>query len=231
MNDSDSKSPALNSAVLLAAATAYLYCVSTAHYGGYLSPLRLDGDVLDRNFHQALYSGFLISFTPAFVVLFSYGAARLTYSHCILPTINDWLRNSIPRCRSFLKLRRGLFGERKISSYERKQKHHTMSVLLYVALAFAFILSLVYFESLGKKAALGTIDRMVATSTPSSEMVRVKIDDQIRSLFYLGCGARNCAAIDASTKMVYYFPQNGHSYQYAVVAPSSPSSVGARKAP
>ena len=48
MTEPDSKTPALNSAVLLAAATAYLYCVSTAHYGGYLSPLRLDADVLDR---------------------------------------------------------------------------------------------------------------------------------------------------------------------------------------
>ncbi len=231
MTEPDSKTPALNSAVLLAAATAYLYCVSTAHYGGYLSPLRLDADVLDRNFHQALYSGFLISFTPTFVVLFAYGAARLIYSHCVLPAINDLLRQSASRRRIFLKLRRGWFGKRKDSAYEKRQKQHTMSVLLYVAMAFAFIFSLVYFESLGKKAALVTLERMEANPQPISEMVRVKIDDQVRSLFYLACGARNCAGIEASTKMVYYFPQNGHSYQHVVVTPVPKPSVGARKAP
>src|SRR5690606_31527497 len=34
--------------------------ISTAHTRGFLFPLRLDSDVLDRNFHQTLYQGLLI---------------------------------------------------------------------------------------------------------------------------------------------------------------------------
>jgi hypothetical protein len=93
-----------------------LYCVGTAHSGGYLGTLRLDADVLDRNFHQVLYAGFLNSFGPILLALFAYSGARL-----------------------------------------------------------------------------------------------------------------DCAGIDLATKTIYYFPQNGHSYQYAAPAPiAGPASAASR---
>lgn len=225
-----SRPSALDSAVMLAAATAFLYCVSTAHYGGYLGPLHLDADVLDRNFHQVLYNGFLIALAPVLYALLIYGAARFFYSHMLLPEANDWLRHSFSRRRSLLKLKRKWHGRRKASFHERQQKQHTMRALLCFAVALAFIVSMVYFESLGKKMALEILKRVDESPQQISGVITVKIDDQVRSLFYLGCGARNCAGADRSTKTIYYFPQNGHAYQHAT-APSPVPGAKAHKAP
>lgn len=213
----ESKNPFLNSAILLTAATAFLYCVSTAHYGGYLGPLHLDADILDRNFHQVLYNGFLISFGPMFWFLAGYGLMRLFYSHFVLPEIIDWLRHGISRRRRFLKFRHRWFGKRKDSLYEKNQKQHAIRALLYVALALALIASLVYFESLGKRAARKMQDRLEAEQIATANLVQVKINDDTKNLFYLACGARNCAGIELKTRKIYYFPQNGHSYQHQAV--------------
>jgi hypothetical protein len=61
-----------NSGLALAAITAFLYCASSAYTGGYYSRLGLDGDVLDRNFQQILFEGFLISFKWPFMLFILY---------------------------------------------------------------------------------------------------------------------------------------------------------------
>ena len=227
----DTKSPLLNSAVFLAAITGFLYCAGTAHFGGYLSSLRLDAGVLDRNFHQVLYNGFLVSFGQLLVTLFAYAGARLLYSHVVLTSLTDWLRKAPSNRRSYVKARRRWI-KRKDTNTERLQKQRTASVLKYMALGILLIVSPVYFESQGNKEALPIL-KQIASGKPveSSSMIHVKINDQEKSLFYLACGARNCAGIDLSSKTIYYFPQNGHSYQYAVPAAVSPSSSAASRDP
>ncbi|WP_284193860.1 hypothetical protein, partial [Vibrio zhanjiangensis] len=51
----------VDSAGIAALLTAYLYCVSTAFTHGYFNTLGLDSDLLDRNFHQIIYSGLIQS--------------------------------------------------------------------------------------------------------------------------------------------------------------------------
>lgn len=220
-----SKTSVLDGGVFLAAATAFLYCASTAHFHGYLRPLQLDSDVLDRNFHQVLYTGLLISFVPSVITLLFYGVARFLYSHVLLPS----LRESFALLRRFTRLKRKLLGKRrrKGSPLEREQKQHTMQVLAYVGVATAFIIALAFFETRGEKEANKTLARLNNNSTFVPEIVRVKVDDEAKSLFYLTCGARNCAAIDATTKVVYYFPQNGHSYHYVTLPPTATAKASA----
>jgi len=54
-----------------------------------------------------------------------------------------------------------------------------------------------------------------------ANLINVNIDDEIRHLHLLICGARNCAGIESETKRIYYFPQNGHSYRYEKLIMSS----------
>lgn len=215
------RKPLLNSSILLAAATASLYCVSTAYYGGLLATLRLDANILDRNFHQVLYSGFLISFAPALLTLLAYAAARFFYSHMFLPGLNDWLRKSRSRKRHYLSLKNRWEGKRRDSPNEQHAKLRTSTVLFYVAISIAYILSMLYFEAQGRKAAQALIE-MLEKPLEENELVSVKIDDQMHKLLCLACGVRNCAGIDPTTKVVYYFPQNGHSFQYLEPTPSKP---------
>jgi hypothetical protein len=142
----NSKNTLLNSGIGIAACTAFLYCVSTAYYGGFLSELHLDSEILDRNFHQVLYNGFLICFAQAFLVLATYAVTGFFYSYALLPIINDEIRRSRHRKRQFLKLKHQILGKRKDSKIEQKEKRKTINALVYVAIGLAFIFTLTYFE-------------------------------------------------------------------------------------
>jgi len=76
------------------------------------------------------------------------------------------------------------------------------------------ILSLQYFEGKGKEVALADLKTIESSAVQASDLVTVKIDDKLMQLLPWVCGARNCAGIDPNTKVIYYFPQNGHSYQF-----------------
>lgn len=212
----NNRNPLLDSGVALAALTAYLYCASAANYGGYLDSLRLDADVLDRNFQQILYNGFLVSFGPALLALTIYAASRLFYSHALLPEINDWLRKYWRRKRQFLKLKHGWYGKRKDSKIEQREKQHSVTAALFAAVFFALILTFVYFEAKGREAAVSILEKINKKSVQDHELIIVPINGQSLKLLYLTCGARNCAGIDLSTRIVHYFPQNGHSYYLPV---------------
>lgn len=206
------RNPLFDSGIALAAVTAFLYCASAAYTGRYFGLLGLDGDVLDRNFQQMLYDGFLISVAPVLLVLFIYTLVRFLYSHGVLPGLNDELRKSWKRKRQYLRLKHWWRGKRKDSAIEQREKRHTVTCIFLGAIFFAFIMSLVYFESKGKDAALRVQSKIDSKSIPEHEMVTVSINGQALRLLYLMCGARNCAGVAPETRVVYYFPQNGHSY-------------------
>jgi len=197
------KNPLLNSSLLLAAVTAFLYCASTAHNGGFLGLLHLDANVLDRDFHQILYKGFLVSFAPAALALLAYAAACYFYSHGVLPGLNDWLRKSCSRKRRYLKLKYCLIEKRKDLPCERRAKKHTFTVFRFVIICIVFISSMLYFEAQGRKEAR-TLNKKVEKPALESDLVSAKIGDKQYKLFKLACGALNCAGVDQTTKLVYY---------------------------
>jgi len=210
----DTKNATIDSALLLAGCTAFLYAAGTAHFHGYLETLRLDTEVLDRNFHQTLYTGFLVSVLPVSVGLILYATARMAFSHVVLPSHVDWLRQGRRSKRKFLSLRRQFMGKRRASKEEQRQKRASLHVLRFVAVPLVLLLSLAHFEQGGKRAAVGILQRISDGRIDPTEVSAVKLQDQTVKLLVLTCGARNCAGVDPVTGTVYYFPQNGHSFQH-----------------
>lgn len=176
--------------------------------------LRLDADVLDRNFHQTLYHGFVTAFTPVFYVLSVLCVVFMVYSHLALPELNDALRGSRSRQRKALKIKRWVLGKRRDSAFERRQKRRSVWMFVFVVLGVAFILFLAHFERLGKERALKLLAGLEQPMQDAT-MVSVQIDGRLHRLHYLSCGARNCAGIDPATRMVHYFPQSGHAFQHS----------------
>lgn len=219
-----------DSAVTLAVTTAFFYAISTAYYDGYFGILHLDANVLDRNVQQSLYRGFVISLAPAIIGFLIYASGCALYSHILLPELNDWLRHSRWCKRQFLKLKHLCLGKRKDPEIERSQKKHTLTAFLYFGIFMMLILSLQYFENKGKEVAVADLKTIESSAVRTSDLVTVKIDDKPMQLLPLVCGARNCAGIDPKTKVIYYFPQNGHSYQF-VEAGTNPIAFSADKAP
>jgi hypothetical protein len=220
----------IDSAILLALIPALLYAISTAYYNGYYVPLHLDADILDRNVQQSLYHGFIISFMPALYGLLAYIFLVFVFTHHLFPGFNDWLRHSQKRKRQFLKLKHVCLNKRKDSEIERRLKKHSYIVIFYCVIFVVLISALVYFESRGKKEAIAIFRKIENNAIQPSDLITVKIDDKLMRLISLMCGARNCAGIDPNTKVIYYFSQNGHSYQL-VEASTNQIVSSAGKAP
>jgi hypothetical protein len=219
--------PLLESAVLLAAATAYLYAVSTAYYGGYLRELNLDEDVLERNFNQSLYNGFLLCFFPTLVVVAVAALLSWIYSHLVLPEATDWLRRSANNKRKFVRLLRLVLGKRRDSLLERHEKRRTLRFMAYLATIVGLLVSLAYFEKSGQRQAAAQEKKLALVASKAFGLWRVVINNQEYRLVPLACGARNCAGLDANSGLVYYFPQSGHSFEAKTAMPPLAASAAA----
>lgn len=57
----------IDSAAFIAILTSYFYCVGTVYTNGYLGVFGLDSDLLERNFHQVIYSGFISAYSGIFL--------------------------------------------------------------------------------------------------------------------------------------------------------------------
>lgn len=209
----------------MAAVTASLYCVSTAYYQGYLEVLRLDADMLDRNFHQVLYNGLLIALGPGLAAVLLYSACAIVIAHFILPALVDWLRFKWARRRLFVRIKRHIFHKRKAAPLEILTQRHANVVFFLCMVGVLFVSALAHFEEQGRIRARTTLARLDKPLQPN-DLLSVSLENRQYKLLYLNCGARNCAGIEPVTRVVYYFPQNGHSFQHPVspaVKPETPS--------
>ncbi|EOX4464589.1 hypothetical protein ACJ5M5_004514 [Vibrio alginolyticus] len=197
-----------DSAVVLASGTAVLYCTSTAYYHGYLSFMELDSDLLDRNLHQVLYHGLLISLTPVLRFLLALTVITSVIAYIFAPIWVNFLKKSTRNKRTFFKVRDALFGKCKESQWEKRMKKNFRSSGW---LLFAFVvplLFLVYVESLGRERAEKIKIEINNKEYKKSSIVRTE-GKAPKDLYLLACGSRVCAGVDVNTKTVYYFePKN-----------------------
>ena len=79
----------IDSAVLLAVSTALLFSWGTANYHGFLIATKLDSDMMERNFHQVIYEGLILAFSPVLLSLILISIVLFFYAHIIFPTYID----------------------------------------------------------------------------------------------------------------------------------------------
>ncbi len=213
------QNPLVESAIVIAVGTAILYCVNAAYYGGYFSPLQLDADLLDQNLHQILYKGFLFSFSQAFLgpllyifVRILWFGVKVFYLDWLLPKFNNFFRKRLDKIKWLIKQKQRLIDNKNNNKIDHAFEKHLSNVLLIPVVLMGFFFLLLYFDYEGEKAASLILKKIKSKAIPENELITVKIDGKPEKLFHLMCGARNCAGIDPNTKVVYYFPQNGHSY-------------------
>lgn len=208
------KSLFTESAIILALSTALLYIVANTYTQGFLDTLHLDPEVLDRNFNQVLYRGFIIalgnllgSFLNIITVLillsFTMFIFLVTFPSIATTQIFTCVRQRAADGIAFLqgatmiKLSASVFAR-------------SFVVLTIATLILHYLASI---EKKGRDDALTLLGFTARTNLPPDQrMLRVSIDGKPLDLLYLTCGSRNCAGMDLKTRRVYYFPQNGHSY-------------------
>jgi len=204
----------IDSAILLAISTAVLFSWSTAHYMGFLFEADLDINMMERSFHQVIYNGLLLAFYPVIVVLIFICILLFFYAHIILPEYIKQIRRSYKFRKKIAKFRRYWIGKRVTSQVEKNAMERFNNFGLLTILSLTFLFSLVYFENEGKKEAQIIMEKVQNESEPH-DMIRVNFTKKVRKLYFLGCGLKNCAGIEAETNKVFYFPQSlGFSFVY-----------------
>lgn len=205
----------INSTTFLAVATAILYTWGTARYHGYLITLKLDSDIMERSFHQVLYSGFLISFSEIFIFLTVITFLLFFYAHGVLPGYIDFARKGFKQKRKIITIKKYIYGSRKSPLIEINAKRRSNQYWGYFFLAMAYLFSLYYFEMEGRYLADSVIKQHASGLNKSSTMISTIINSKTATLRFLACGSKNCAGIEEQSNRIHYFPQStGYSYTF-----------------
>jgi hypothetical protein len=205
----------IDSAIFLAGLTAILYTWSTALYHGFLKALHLDPDMMERNFHQVLYSGLVLSVGPICAMLIFIASFLYVYAHLVLPTFVVWLRRSIALKRNVVKVRRFLFGKRNISRIESRANALFARAILVTFFGFLYLISLVHFEQKGVVKAEKLLQLHHDGKSEPGRFIRADVGTEKKQLLFLGCGAHHCAGIENVTDEIHYFASSsGYSYMY-----------------
>ena len=199
----------VNSAVLLTAVTAFLYASSTAYTYGYFRALDLDGNVLDRNFHQIIYHGMILNIRT--VILAPLILAFVVTIHSSFKIeLSQFISRDFSNGRKLVKIKKKLFLVTK--KKKRLARDHGRRIFTFWVAAFGILtvfMGLVIFERQGVNSA----EKLIAEIEKGDfNSVRLKGKSSENSLAYLFCGARNCAVYDKENNTIVYFAQNEFAY-------------------
>lgn len=209
----------IDGAVYLAISTAILYSWSTAFYHGYLGIANLDSDMMERSFHQILYTGLVISYMPIVLGLLGAFSVCFAYGRLIVPEYVRYMRKGFKQRRRVIKLRNWWFGKgkgkKKDTPIEIKEKLRSNYFGLLLFLSVFYVVSLDHFQDQGRKEARRIIGTYFDGKRDKYREIKIVKDGASRKLLFLGCGAKNCAGLEEVTDRIFYFPQSiGYSFIY-----------------
>lgn len=192
----------VDSAGVAAILTAYLYSVSTAFRHGYFNALGLDSDLLDRNFHQIIYSGlvqsltdFILLATAVFIFVMVYTTWRVYLSY--------YIRRGFLFGRRFVRLKKILrISTKKPTKLEAKYQRHFYFSLIALVLTFIFFIVLVMHERKGARRAESVVDAI-----SKGDVTILNSGNYGNDLVFLYCGIRNCAGYDMKEDKLIYVSQ------------------------
>ncbi|MBO1926629.1 hypothetical protein J3998_03485 [Thiomicrorhabdus sp. 6S2-11] len=142
----------------------------------------------------------------------------MPFSIALLVTIHSWFKIGISSYifrgftngRKVVRIKKRLIlPTKKMRSIVIKYEKRSSNAWLMFIASFAFIVGMAIFDSKGQDAAKGVLNKM---KSGTMSTVVVPVNGVNKSLVYLYCGARNCAAQNIENNEVVYFPQNGHIY-------------------
>ncbi len=221
-NPPEKKRFGFDSAVFLAASTAFFYCAGTALEKGYFRALELDSNMLERSPYETLFLGFLESSGYFLILLFIATSVSFIWQWALAPYINFWLDSLPTRRAALLKFISKMHGEQPLSEDEKRRKRSSFVWL------FAFVFFVAIFVAFSKIEQTGIAGGMllkqkIESNSPelSKDMISVEIGNQTLPLLHLQCGSRNCAGLHLPTKTIYYFPATGYTKKLTPLDPKT----------
>lgn len=194
----------LDSAVVIALFTGFLFALSTANYNGYLSELGVESGFILRSSHQILYNALFVILTPLLHFLlwsfFAVGVLR------VFATIYTTI------ARDFYKVRKLMVKFRKklrFSYHESKSEILVNQIMDRFRIGKAFLSALIllgflaYAEHEGHEKARETLNDLKNGKYEPHEVVKISGNDS--DIYIVSCGTNNCAGITISKMEIVYF--------------------------
>jgi len=191
----------IDSGILIAIFTAFLFTLSIANYNGYLSAMGVESSFIFRNTHQILYNSlFVILPSMLNVSLWVITASILLYPLAMLYTEIfrnwSWLKKKIARQRlkkRKLKNSRAVVISSKIIAY-------SIPIAIVVIVV---IFSLAQSEKMGKESGLELIEKIKLKEYLPHEVVEIKGYES--GIYIVSCGINNCAGVNVNNMKIEYF--------------------------
>lgn len=198
----------IDSAIVLALMTAFLYCASTAYTYGYFGVFFLDSDLLERNFHQIIYYGMLKSIWFLLTIVF-FLALFVTINSVCTTEISRYMNKKENKEKKLSKFINKLKSKNKLlTDLEQTHFKRTKKSWAVFFSFLTFILVMAYIESKGIDAAK---NMKITIKEGKYRAVKLGIKQDSKPFALLYCGARNCAALNPRNDEIKYFPQKEHT--------------------
>jgi len=190
----------INSSLLIAFISTFLYCSSTVYTHGYLGVFNLDVDVLSRDFNQVVYHGLILNLDNLIYIPFSLLIFSWLHAICMTSVFFE----------SIFKILKKWFEIKNKEGLPIDEKYiHRMNNSILICIAFSiFFAFMVFFEKKGVVAA-----EMIQKSIDEKTYSTVFYKDQ-EPIAYLYCGSKNCAGLDIENDVIKYFPHTFISYKH-----------------
>ncbi len=204
------KSLLSESAIILAILTAFLYCIGTAHFYGFLNALNTDPYIIDRSFDQVIYYGALIllnnflKYVVDFIVIFILWYLAYVSSYFRV----DWT----------IKGKKRLIRLRKICRRLALPRVASLKNSIAVAVSFiAIVFILSAFQNIGKTAAHDLVDQIRNKKYNDLRKITVNLNSSNIELFRVACGSSRCLGIDAKNLQVDVFSMSDIQHTKLIV--------------
>lgn len=191
-----------DSAVVLTVVTAFLYIIGTAHFYGIFISLSIDPFLVERNFHQILYSGTI-------VLVNNFGAyvIGLIISYCVYCICDFFFMRNDNKKTEFNE------DQKKEMVLAKLSPGNKIVFSIFVVL-LTTITVVCTFQYIGKKKGYEFLEK-VTVNDKSLNTFYANINDSTRELYRIGCGLNRCVGMEKDTFKVRYISSDSIEYMPA----------------
>jgi hypothetical protein len=208
----------IDSAILIIAMAAILFCSDSAYINAYMRVLLLDPDILSRDLYRILYNGFMLNLQLILLAPLIVAVSFHLYTH-ILDYISIKLRKvdkdsgvAFANGRKIVNVKYWIFKKRKNYWVFNKNK----SLILYLYVIFIAVVSfttlMIFHEYNGRAEAQKTIDGIRSGTYPS---VTINNNQTLATLY---CGTNTCAGLDIESSQLVYYQNQNHNIKGSMVS-------------
>ena len=191
----------IDSALILTALTAILYSSGTAYHNGMLATLSLSPALLEKSFHQLLYTGFLQACIPLFIITATIVVFLTLVSELYFPLVQRLYNKSFSWKKRIIKFLKRFSYNHETERIKRARAKTYSSLLVF----FVLVGVLSFLRCLEIKGAQQGQEYLSVIGKKECDKDNIIIEKTSNKAFCtIACGTNHCAVVDQETGISVY---------------------------